>query len=900
MQGSFWKMVTLVGMIGIGIVAALEVNNRLKPDQDTSESDEELIEKAKEASEKEVTPQLSEPDFEKMFSEDGTVKGLSEPGFDDEEATVRKGDDEADSRVDLANLTDGNPFKLEEEAVQPGRPMIDNKIQPVGLTQEEDDPLAILAQSDSESDEQGLKPFNRNTELKSTPGDGDGPDFAAFGDDDPTADSKSPTADGLKFFTGDEEDSESPSFTTDNDEPARSVQSGGGEELLLPEQSPFFSDEDSEGGLVTGGSEPDEPGTIDLKEFERLSNGAETQSGSELGSDTFLEDDTSLSPKDDAGVPQPREPSLELLLDDEAGTPDLEGLPEFPGPDMETGTEPSQTDSGGDPSPLPFIEDIGQGATTGEESPGLNFTVPGPEENDTLGTGEQGGIREFQRSEDSEFPELEIDRNDRIPGLLEERASPRQPVLLTPPAGATDPEVMRPNLVIRKIAPESGTVGTPLEYQIVVSNDGDAAALDVVVEDEVGRDADVLGTRPGSEIDRQAGKLIWKFASLEPGNRKEITVRLTPTAEGTLDGAATVRFKARVRTTTVVTAPRLRLKMEGPREVRIGEEVAYRYTVTNDGTGEAKNVFVRTLLPESKGFRHPAGNDLEYKIESLKPNEQREITLVVVASEPGEHRTSAELSTSSGIRDQSSWKTNIVGAQLTLVRRGPRQRFVGRAGKYENIVSNETSFDAMDARVVEQIPEGMEFVRASSGGVFDPRKRSVTWALKRVASGGQETLQIELKPVTRGRMQSTVTVFENAGLQSDDHVSTTVVDDLHNVGANITQLAGPVAVGETFGFKVSVDNRGTGDATAVQLKIEVPQEIQVIGAGSQTIPAKLKLGNMVEYTRVVRIPSGRRQDFDIKLKGRQPLRNGVVKATIEYDQMDQPLIVSESVTVFEE
>ena len=145
-----------------------------------------------------------------------------------------------------------------------------------------------------------------------------------------------------------------------------------------------------------------------------------------------------------------------------------------------------------------------------------------------------------------------------------------------------------------------------------------------------------------------------------------------------------------------------------------------------------------------------------------------------------------------------------------------------------------------------------------------------------------------------------MTVFENAGLQSDDHVSTTVVEDLHNVGANITQLAGPVAVGETFGFKVSVDNRGTADATAVQLKIEVPQEIQVIGAGSQTIPAKLKLGNMVEYTRVVRIPPGRRQDFDIKLKGRQPLRNGVVKATIEYDQMDQPLIVSESVTVFEE
>lgn len=894
MQGSFWKMVTLVGMIGIGIVAALEVNNRLKSDQDTSEADDELIEKAKQASEKEVTPKLSEPDFEKMFSGDGTVKGLSEPAFASEESTDQnKTGDSVDTGVDLANLTDGNPFQLEEKAVQSGQPIMDRKIQPVGLTQEGDtDPLAILA-AEGADNEPELEPFSRDTELKSTPAD-DGPEFAAFGADDDPKSSESPTTDTLKFFTGEEDTGESaPALTTDKSAlPKQASQTATADELLVPEGSPFFEDPETSGSTEAGGPPLPEPGTINLEEFQRLTPDENTKSESDLGTDTFLEDappgsNESSAVDEGPGVPQPKEPQFDLLIDDdtdgESGVPGLEDLPGFTDTEMDaepiaTGTE----DVEGNPSSLPFIEDIGDDSRSETDTPN--------------GTLEQAP--EFRRTEDADFPQL--DTGNRTPDRLNGGRTTEQPILLTPPAGTNDPEVMRPNLVIRKIAPERGTVGTPLEYQIVVSNEGDAAALEVVVEDEVGSNANVLGTRPASEIDRQAGKLIWKFASLEPGDRKEITVRLTPTAEGTLDGAATVRFKARVRTTTVVTAPRLRLKMEGPREVRIGEEVAYRYTVTNDGTGEAKGVFLRTLLPESKGFRHPAGNDLEYNIESLKPNEQREITLVVVASEPGEHRTSAELSTASGIRDQSSWRTNIVGAQLTLVRRGPRQRFVGRAGSYENIVSNETSFEATDARVIEQIPEGMEFVQASSGGIYDPQKRVVTWSLKRIPSGGQETLTIELKPVTRGKMQSTVTVYENAGLQSDDHISTTVVEDLHNVGANITQLAGPVAVGETFGFKVSVDNRGTADATAVQLTIEVPREIQVVGAGSQTIPAKLKRGNMVEYTQVVRIPSGRRQDFDIKLKGRLPLRNGVVKATIKYDQMDQPLIVSESVTVFDE
>ncbi|MCA9083828.1 MAG: DUF11 domain-containing protein [Planctomycetaceae bacterium] len=460
--------------------------------------------------------------------------------------------------------------------------------------------------------------------------------------------------------------------------------------------------------------------------------------------------------------------------------------------------------------------------------------------------------------------------------------------------------VMSPNLVLEKSAPENATVGAPLDYRIVVRNEGDATAYEVVVEDEVKSSARVEGARPQSEFDKATQKLIWKFEEIEPGDSREIVVRVTPTGEGTLDGVATVRFKARVKATTVITAPRLRLQMTGPKEVKVGEEVAFRYVITNDGTGEARDVFVRTLLPSNGGLKHPQGRDLEYEIQSMRPGEQREVVLKVAAADAGEFRTEAEVTAAGNVSDQASWRTAIIGAQLQIVRRGPKRRFVGRPGTYENVVSNETNFPALNAKVVEQVPAGMRFLSATRGGQYNEADRTVTWYIDRLEAGRQELLEIELMPTTAGAQESVVRVLENAGFRSDDYVSTTVVEDLHNVSADISQLDGPVALNETFGFSISIDNRGTADATDIELAIEIPDEIEVIGAGSPEVQAKLLDGNVVQYNTVVRIEPGQKQTFEVKLKGVAPVRNGLVKAKVRYRQMEEPLIVSESVTVYRE
>lgn len=455
---------------------------------------------------------------------------------------------------------------------------------------------------------------------------------------------------------------------------------------------------------------------------------------------------------------------------------------------------------------------------------------------------------------------------------------------------------LRPHVSIRKNAPETASVGVPLDYTILVQNEGQSPAYDVVIEDQLGRGINLVTTRPTADFDRTTGKMTWQIAELQPSEKQEILVRVTPTSEGTMDGVATVRFKAQVKATTVITAPRLSLQLTGPTEARLGDEVSFRYVVRNDGSGEAKDVILRSVLPES--LKHSEGRDLEYEIESLASNEEREINLTVIAAEPGSFRNTAEI-TSAGVETATAQaEIHIVGAQLKVERLGPERRYVGKAAQFQNIITNETNFEATDAVVQERVPEGMKFVSAPSGE-YNPQTRLITWKLDRIAPGKQVLLDVELLPEAAGQLDAIVEVVENAGFRSRA-TRVVAIEDLHNVSADISRMDGPVAIGEKFTFTITLDNRGTATANEVQLTVQVPAQIKILAAGSkeQGIAARLGQGNTVVYNPVVKVAPDELKTFQLVLQGQEAVRNGVVKAQLKYAEMQEPLVVSESVTVY--
>lgn len=523
-------------------------------------------------------------------------------------------------------------------------------------------------------------------------------------------------------------------------------------------------------------------------------------------------------------------------------------------------------------------------------------SVPGSDSEPFEMDESKDGDRPLPAADDLPFPEPDRPDPYRPDRNRPERDLPGRDDALP----RTTSEVMRPQLTIRKDAPKTATVGVSHDYTIVVANEGQTPAYDVLVEDELGGAAEFVDSRPVAEYNRSTGKLEWNIAQLDAGEQQEIRVRIKPTGEGTLDGIATVRFKAQVKSATVITAPKLELDVTGPTEVKVGDEVPLTFTIRNRGTGDASNVILRSVLPVS--LKHPEGGDLEYEIELLRAGDSETVDLTVVAAEPGDRiLVSAEVTAAGMAAAKARAEVGIVGAQLSLTRLGPEKRYVGRSATYQNIVTNESRFEAVNATVVEVVPEGMRFVSASHGGEYDPDHRRIRWVIPRLAPGKQALLEVELTAEESGQLETQVEVTEEAGFRTPLTENTVVVvEDLHNVTADISRQDAPVAIGERFGFTITIDNRGTAVARNVEMSIRVPTEIRVLAAGTRQVRGNLVADNTVKYSIVTEIQPGKSMTYQVTLQGEKPVRNAHVEAYLTYDEMPEPLIVSESVTVIDD
>ena len=351
--------------------------------------------------------------------------------------------------------------------------------------------------------------------------------------------------------------------------------------------------------------------------------------------------------------------------------------------------------------------------------------------------------------------------------------TPAQPVRQEGPRqvyvgdGTVDPGTRRgtlqPQLRIDKSAPGKAVLGKPLIYRITVTNIGNARARDVVVQDQIPRGCQLTGTIPRAELDE--GRLVWRMGELEPGRKTEISVRVTPTAEGQIGSVATVSFAADVAAETTITAPKLKFTLAGPREVMMGEKVTYKYTIVNEGSGEANNVMIRNVIPA--GLKHPGGADLEYPIGTLPPGQSKDIVLQLSAVAPGELLNQAVVTADGNVSTKAEKPLTVLGRQLVVTRRGPRLRYIGRNANFENAVKNESNRPAIDATIIERIPDGMEFVEASDGGRYQDIQRTVVWKLDRLEPNETRSLRITLKPKQSGEQVSMVQIRERSGLRSE-------------------------------------------------------------------------------------------------------------------------------------
>lgn len=220
--------------------------------------------------------------------------------------------------------------------------------------------------------------------------------------------------------------------------------------------------------------------------------------------------------------------------------------------------------------------------------------------------------------------------------------------------------VHEPRLEITTSGPTRDYIGAPLDYEITVTNVGDAAARDTVLTESMPRGAEFeRATLDG----RAAGdRVTWSLGTLNPGESKTVSVRMRVDREGQFTNTATATaycandVRAEVHTTLTGIAGLLIEVVDTEDPVRIGEETTYEITVTNQGTTVANIVQIKAALDPNvelvsatgeTSHRATGTDELVFEpVESLKAGQSATWRVTVRGLSPADSRFNVEMTSS--------------------------------------------------------------------------------------------------------------------------------------------------------------------------------------------------------------------------------------------------------------
>lgn len=459
----------------------------------------------------------------------------------------------------------------------------------------------------------------------------------------------------------------------------------------------------------------------------------------------------------------------------------------------------------------------------------------------------------------------------------------------TPVAGSTTSAVPNdisdvPLISLKWVKTGELNVGQKCQCSLVVRNVGKLPAKDVVVEAQFPRTVKVLDSQPAPNDSKEL--LAWLFDHLEPGAERTICVTMVPSRRGELATTATVRFTGVASHVLRVDEPQLAVAVAGPQEVMVGDTTTQLITVSNPGTGVARDVVVHAHL--SEGIDHPRGKDVEMGVGSLGPGESREVRLPVSATAGGESTLRVE-ARGENLVQRAQAKITVAAPRLKIEAVGPSLRYVNRHAQYTITVTNEGVAATDNVRVVHVVPEGFEFVKADRGGKFEPATSAVGWFVGRVEAGQSVVVACDLTARRIGE-------YEHRFQTSGDNGSTAAaklgskIDSASAVVMEVADLDDPVEVETQTAYEIKIRNDGSKAAQALRLACELPAGVQLLGTEGPTDHG-LEKGTLV-FKPLAELAAGDRVTYRIKVQGKTA-GNLRLRAKLTTNASTEPLVVEE-------
>jgi uncharacterized repeat protein (TIGR01451 family) len=431
-------------------------------------------------------------------------------------------------------------------------------------------------------------------------------------------------------------------------------------------------------------------------------------------------------------------------------------------------------------------------------------------------------------------------------------------------------------LALEATGPPTVVPGAPLSCVVVARNVGAVTLARVEVVVPLPPAVRLVSTEP--PVEPGGDRVLWSVGPLPAGAERRLRLELTAAEPGEVCLSPTATFTPAEGVRTRVALPPLGLKLKGPTAASTGGPVAFQIVVTNQGTTPLTQVVVRDDLPD--GLTFPKGSRVETDPFPLAPGETRTIQLDAQAARPGRFVNEASARAEGGLTAQAQSAVEVREAVLGLRLLGPTQGEVGKELTYQLEATAPEGALAAALRLTLAVPQGFEFVAASTGGSYAPSIRAVAWAVGDLAAGQRQTVTLRLRALKAGEWR-TDAVATCANLKEAHTAQAVRLEASPALSIRVTGPAEPAAAT----WAVHVLNQGSAAAVQVRLTATLPEGLQPL-AGDGPAAGRVAQQQVVFEPLPQLAP---RQEAVYRLRARGP-GDGRIRIEVASPSLAAPLV----------
>ena len=409
------------------------------------------------------------------------------------------------------------------------------------------------------------------------------------------------------------------------------------------------------------------------------------------------------------------------------------------------------------------------------------------------------------------------------------------------------------NVTVPEIIPDktanisNPNFGDNVNYTVTVTNDGIGDAKDVVVRDILGEGLKFVSATGNYTFDEATRTVTW-IVDLAKGESKVFSVIATVVGYGNVTNSLVVGNKT---TGVNVTVPEINPDKTVDNEIpNFGDNVTYTVTVTNDGIGDANNVVITDVLDKGLKFLNATGN--------FTYDEKTGTITWAVDLDKGETKTFnvnvtvlgyGVLPNTVAVGNKTAVRNITVPEIITVKEVNSSDIHIGDEITYTITVSNPGKINATNVVIRDILPEGLKFINASNGGVYDPVTGIITWILN-ITANSTVDLTVDVCVNKSGNITNTVNVgnkTSNCTIESGD-----IVDLEIHIVADKSEIY----VGDNIVYTVTVINNGPSDAINTIANILIPNALSIFSYNAtkgtfDITSGNWSIGNLTNGEKVV-------------------------------------------------